>query len=244
MKSLSFYKGLSWLLVLNLLIKPVWIFFIDRQVQNIVGYEAYGKYFAVLNLSFVMFFLTDAGLSNMLNQRIASATQINVRQLLRIKISLSVLYLLTCILAAWFSQINQWQILFYVIITQTLNSMFIFCRSLVTANQHFTADAWLSVIDKFLMVLICGAIMYTSLFGNIDLISFLQVQMFCTATALIIALSFLFKKHLIHSGKKENFGLIVKQVLPFAIIILLMSTHYRLDGFLLERIHPDGAMEA
>ena len=60
MKSLSFFKGLSWLIVLNLLVKPVWIFFIDRQVQNIVGHELYGKYFALLNLSYVLYFLSDA----------------------------------------------------------------------------------------------------------------------------------------------------------------------------------------
>ena len=72
MKSLSFFKGLSWLIVLNLLVKPVWIFFIDRQVQNIVGHELYGKYFALLNLSYVLYFLSDAGLSSMLNQRMAS----------------------------------------------------------------------------------------------------------------------------------------------------------------------------
>src|SRR5688572_4106554 len=121
MKSHSFYKGLGWLLVLNILVKPVWIFFIDRQVQNIVGYESYGKYFAILNLSFVLFFLTDAGLSNMLNQRIASATQINVRQLLRIKILISLLYILTCFLVAWFSRIGQWEILIFVVLTQVLN---------------------------------------------------------------------------------------------------------------------------
>jgi len=32
--------------------------------------------------------------------------------------------------------------------------------------------------------------------------------------------------------------------LPYALIILLMSVHYRMDGFLLERIHPNGAHEA
>jgi O-antigen/teichoic acid export membrane protein len=35
-----------------------------------------------------------------------------------------------------------------------------------------------------------------------------------------------------------------KSALPFGIIVLLMSVHYRLDGFLLERIHPNGAYEA
>ena len=57
MKSIQFFKGLSWLIILNLLVKPVWLFFIDRQVQLAVGYEEYGKYFAILNLSYVLFFL-------------------------------------------------------------------------------------------------------------------------------------------------------------------------------------------
>ena len=40
MKSLPFFKGLSWLILLNLLVKPAWIFLVDREVQNIVGHEA------------------------------------------------------------------------------------------------------------------------------------------------------------------------------------------------------------
>jgi O-antigen/teichoic acid export membrane protein len=35
-----------------------------------------------------------------------------------------------------------------------------------------------------------------------------------------------------------------KAALPFGIVVLLMSAHYRLDGFLLERIHSDGAHQA
>src|ERR1700759_4077564 len=93
MRSSSFFKGLSWLIVLNLLIKPAWIFFIDRQVQNIVGYEEYGKYFSLLNLSYVLFFLNDAGLSNMLNQRMANGIPVNIGQLLRLKSFLLLLYI-------------------------------------------------------------------------------------------------------------------------------------------------------
>ena len=81
MKSIRYFKGLTWLIALNLLIKPVWLFFIDRQVQNIVGYEEYGKYFAILNLSYVLFFLSDVGISNMLNQRMAHQQALNIYQL-------------------------------------------------------------------------------------------------------------------------------------------------------------------
>ena len=83
MRSLSFFKGLSFLLVLNVLVKPVWIFFIDRQIQNQVGHEAYGKYFAVLSLSYILIFLADAGLTNMMNQRLANHESIHVRQYLK-----------------------------------------------------------------------------------------------------------------------------------------------------------------
>jgi O-antigen/teichoic acid export membrane protein len=49
---------------------------------------------------------------------------------------------------------------------------------------------------------------------------------------------------LIEQGRKEKLSLIIKWITPFALIILLMAMHYRLDGFLLERLRPDGAWQA
>src|SRR6476620_6112026 len=180
MKSLSFFKGLSWLILLNLLVKPVWIFFIDRQVQNIAGFDSYGKYFAILNLSFVLLAVADAGLSIMLNQRMAYHHHVNVSQFLRLKILLILLYTVACCFIAWLSHITSWQLFFYVILIQALTSLFVFLRSIITAHQYFTTDAWFSVIDKLLMILICGAMIYTSFFIRINLVIFLQVQTLCT----------------------------------------------------------------
>ena len=87
-KPKAFLKSLSLLLVLNFAIKPVWIFLIDRQMQNIAGAEAYGSYFAVLNLSIVLSFLSDAGLTNMMNQRIADQSGLNYGHYLKIKLVL------------------------------------------------------------------------------------------------------------------------------------------------------------
>lgn len=244
MKLLHFFKGLSWLIILNLLVKPVWIFFIDRQVQNIVGFEEYGEYFAVLNLSYVLFFLADAGLSNMMNQRMSGNLWVNVGQLLQLKFFLLLVYTGICFFAAWVSGIDQWEILLYVVIAQALASLFLFLRSIITAAQFFIADAWLSIIDKLLMVILCGALIYTSLFGSLSLLLFLQIQTACTAIAIIISFLFILSKKLIVAEKKEEIKKVFEQTFPFAIIILLMSLHYRLDGFLLERMNPNGAMEA
>lgn len=244
MKSTSFFKGLSWLIILNILVKPVWLFFIDRQVQNIVGYEEYGKYFAILNLSFVLFFLSDIGFSNMLNQRLANNIPVNILQLLRIKICFLLMYVIVFCFIGWVANISNWVVLLYLIIIQCLTSLLIFFRSIITANQYFGVDALLSIIDKTLMIIFCGAILYSSFFGSMTLLLFLEIQIGCSAIAVMISLLFILKKSLIITSNKENIGNILKQVLPFALIIVLMSIHYRLDGFLLERIHSNGAIEA
>jgi O-antigen/teichoic acid export membrane protein len=244
MKSLQFFKGLSWLIILNMLVKPVWLFFIDRQVQLLVGYEDYGKYFAILNLSYVLFFLSDIGISNMLNQRMANHLPLNIGQLVRIKGVLLVIYFIVFCFVGWLTKISEWNILFYVIAIQALTSLLIFFRNIITANQYFGTDAWVSIIDKSLMIVFCGSILYTSFFGSMSLLLFLQVQTLCTAIAVILSFLFILRKRLVTTNGKENIETIIKFVTPFALITLLMSVHYRLDGFLLERIHPNGAMEA
>lgn len=244
MKSHSFFKGLSWLIMLNLLVKPVWIFFIDRQVQNTVGHEAYGNYFALLNLSFVLLFLADAGLSTLLNQRMAQKANLDTRQLIRIKFILLFLYLIVGGFVGWLTHITQWNLLIYIFLIQLLNSLFVFLRNIITARQYFTADAWFSILDKSLMVLICGSILYTAWFGIMNLEIFLQVQLACTLAAVSILLWFISKKKLMVVTRSRDAENIIRSVIPFALVILLMGIHYRLDGFLLERIHPNGAYEA
>jgi O-antigen/teichoic acid export membrane protein len=244
MKSSLFFKGLSWLIILNLLVKPAWVFFIDRQVQNIVGFEAFGSYFALLNLSYVLFFIADAGLSNMLNQRIANNNAVNLKQLLQLKFVLLVIYCIVFCTVGWLTHIEQWDILIAVVLIQILTSLFLFLRSIITAHQYFSADAIFSVIDKLLMILLCGSVIYTSFFGSINLLLYLKVQVACTAIAISVAFVFILKKQLIILAPKENVLAVLKKIMPFTVIILLMSVHYRLDAFLLERIHPNGAYEA
>jgi len=244
MKAASFFKGLSTLIVLNLLVKPVWMFFIDRQVQNTVGHEAYGRYFAVLNLSYVLFFLSDAGLSNMINQRLAAGERLHIPQLFRLKVVMMAIYIVLCLFIGWLTGITQWTYLIYVLLIQVFTSLFVMARNMVTGYQLFTTDAWLSVIDKTLMTLICGAILYTQFFGSMDLDLFLQVQAFCTAVAAGVAFTVLSRRKIFTKGKFLQLEVLLRSILPFALIILLMSVHYRLDGFMLERLHYRGAEEA
>lgn len=246
MKLFLFFKSLGYLLFLNLLIKPVWIFGVDRQVQNVVGHEAYGQYFALLSLTLVLSFFADAGLTQMVNRQVASGQQFGVAQLLRIKLSLIAGYLLLVALFAAVAAIDDWYLLALVACVQALTSFYVFLRHLVTAHQLFATDAFLSVIDKILMVAIFMPLLYTSLFDvTVSLPFFLHVQIGCTATAIAMALAVIIKKRLLQQGEQGGAtGIAIRSVLPFALIILLMSAHNRMDGFMLERLRQDGAHQA
>ena len=55
-KPVRFYSSLGLLVLLNAIVKPFWIFAIDRQVQNVVGFEAYGVYFSLFNFQLFLVF--------------------------------------------------------------------------------------------------------------------------------------------------------------------------------------------
>ena len=245
MSAQPFYKNVARLLFLNVLIKPLWIFGVDRQVQNVVGPHAYGTYFALFNLSLVFSFITDAGLSTMMNRQVASGTPLNMGHLLRLKAALAAVYSVLVLAAAWLSGVDDWLILISVISIQVLLSFFNFLRGSITAHQLFAWDVWLSVLDKVLMLFFFLPLLYTQLFQiPITIHFFLEAQLFCTAIATSAALVIVLKKTVLHIEVRQKTTAILKQVAPYAGIILLMATHNRLDGFLLERLHRNGAYEA
>lgn len=248
--SSRFYSSLGLLIVLNVVIKPLWIFGVDRQVQNAVGTAAYGTYFSLFNLSIVFSFLLDWGLTTFFNRQLASQKENFIDKagsFLFIKLLFALVYMAIIFLAAWIAGIKRWDILLSIVLIQVFTSLFLFFRGIITAQQWFSTDAWLSVLDKTLMILLCGSLLYyPAVFGAMTIHKFLFTQTACTVLAMLCALGILFRRGVGFSVSSKS--VLNKQLftaaLPFAIIVLLMSLHYRLDGFLLERIHPNGAYEA
>ena len=67
----KFITNLLLLLFLNVLIKPFWLFGIDRTVQNLVGDQSFGLYFALLNFSMILNIFLDLGITSYNNRNIA-----------------------------------------------------------------------------------------------------------------------------------------------------------------------------
>ena len=49
----EFASNIALLILINLLIKPAYIFGVDRSVQNLVGAEDFGIYFGLYNFAFL-----------------------------------------------------------------------------------------------------------------------------------------------------------------------------------------------
>jgi O-antigen/teichoic acid export membrane protein len=248
-ESRHFYSSLGLLLLLNILIKPVWIFGIDRQVQNVVGFSVYGTYFSLLNFSIVFSFLLDWGFTGFFNRQLAAQRDgfdAVAGKFIYIKLLFVLLYAAVVILAGWLTRVDHWEILIAVIIIQSLTSLFVFLRGIITAKQWFRTDALLSVLDKGLMIVVCsGFFLWPAITGSMTIYSFLWIQVLCSAAAVLTAAVLVFSKAGLFTTRAPVINQsILRQALPFALIVLLMSAHYRLDGFLLERMHPDGAWQA
>lgn len=240
------------MIFLNLLIKPVAIFGIDATVQNRVGTEAYGLYFSLLNLSLLFNILLDFGINNFMVRNIAQNPKILSNywgKLLSLRVLLFVIYAIVTLTVAVVSDYNFEQIwmLAVLMFNQLLVAFIVFIRSHFSGLFLFKTDAFISVLDRFLLIIIGGVI----LFANLTKVPFkiewfIWIQTICYASTLLVAFVLLVAK----SGlPKVHFSLpfslvILRKSLPFAILVLLMMAYTRIDSVLLERIHEDGANEA
>ena len=245
MKSATFLKSFSGLVLLNVLVKPLWIFGIDRQLQVLVGHEEYGAYFSILSMAIILSFLADAGITNMLNRQLALQEPLHLGRLLRFKTVLVGLYCGVVAATAAASGITRWDIVWLVCGIQAGTSFLLFFRNILTGHQRFTTDAWMSVLDKLLMIVAAAPFLYP-MFGpvRITLETFLALQVATVFFTLVIAYMLTRRYTTTEAVYPPPLSGIISLTLPFTVLVLLMAVHNRLDAFLLERVHAQGAYEA
>ncbi|MCX6286309.1 MAG: oligosaccharide flippase family protein [Bacteroidetes bacterium] len=242
----KFLTNLSLLLFLNLLIKPFWVFGIDRTVQNLVGVETFGFYFVVFNFSFLFNILLDLGITNFNNRNIAQNHHLLSKHfsgILLMKLLLAFLYLgATFFVAIWKYNPDQLKILGVLAFNQFLISFILYLRSNISGLLMFKTDSFLSVLDRMLMILFCGILLWghvTSTPFRIEWFVYSQTAayVFTALTALLIVIRKAKFKRL--NWNWPFFLMIIKQSAPFALLVLFMTFYNRLDpvmlGYLLDK---------
>ena len=165
----KFVTNLGFLLLLNLLIKPFWLLGIDRAVQNTVGAESYGLYAALFNFSFLFNILLDVGITNYNNRNIAQHNHLLQKHLsgiLVLRLALSFGYFLISIFIAYLLGYRGWQLsmLCVLLLNQALISFILYLRSNIAGLHLFKIDSMISVLDRFIMIFLCGVLLW----GNIS----------------------------------------------------------------------------
>ena len=195
----KFIGNLALLLALNFLVKPLWIFGVDRQVQNILGAEDYGLYFALLNFSFLFAILLDVGITNFNNRNISQNQQLlrkHIFALFNLKLLLSAVYaavLLVVALVIGYKS-SVFPLLITLCVNQVLLSLILFVRSNYAGLQLFKTDSILSVLDRFLMIILGLCIIYYDEGSLLSIQNFAFLQTLSYFAVLLIALFALGKR--------------------------------------------------
>ena len=246
----TFVTNLALLVFLNLLVKPYWIFGIDRVVQNTVGTENYGVYAALFSLSIILNIILDMGITNFNNKNIAQHNQLLRKyfsNIVVLKFSLGLVYaIIACTVGAFlgFSAI-KFHLFAFLILNQFLLSLILYLRSNISGLYMYKTDSVISVVDRLLMIGLCGILLFLHPKDfKIEWFVYAQTISY-SATALIAFLIVYSKAKFFKISFDFTFLLVIlKQSYPFALLVLLMGLYTRMDMVMVEHMLPNGAEQA
>jgi O-antigen/teichoic acid export membrane protein len=233
-------------------VKPFWIFGIDRTVQNTVGADQYGFYFSLISFSLLLNILLDIGITNFNNRAIAQEPHLlseYFSSIIVLKFLLGIFYAVICLavgLVIGYKSV-QFRMLVFLIINQFLASFLLYLRSNISGLQYFRTDSLISVLDRTIVIIICGVLLWGKITEQQFRIEwFVYAQTAAYLLTLVVAfLIVISKTKFFRPGfDLTYFSSILKKSYPFALLVLLMSFYNRIDSVMLERLLTEGKTEA
>jgi len=245
----EFLANLLFLLFINLVIKPTYLFGVERVVQNVVTENLYGIYFSILNLTLILNIIADFGIQNYNTRYISQHPHLLPKYFsafLLTKGLLSLVYALVLVLVGVFTG-YLWEypgIMLGMTLCQVLNSMVMYFRSNIAGLGLYWVDSLVSVIDRLVVILFLGIPLWAGYYDgrNFDIQWFVNVQLLGFGTGALV--SFAIVRY--HSGPITlrfnwlRMLAIVKAGVPFALSFILMNMYTRVDAPLMERMLVDG----
>jgi len=246
-----FFSNLLFSLLLNLLIKPIAIFGIDAQVQNVVGLDNYGLYFSLLSLSLILNILMDLGINNYVIKTVAKnqeEAKSQISSILVLRLVLFLFYIGMLFSAAFLLGYDSiaMKMLFFLGLNQLFIVFIAYFRGFFSGLQHYKLDSFFSVFDRIILIITAGSVLFLPIGYQMTIPLFVQLQTF--GYFLTFMLAFIFFKRLVGTIRwnidLRHFTSVLQKSLPFALLIILMSIYTRIDGILLQQLGANGNMEA
>ncbi|MGE0561078.1 MAG: polysaccharide biosynthesis C-terminal domain-containing protein [Flavobacteriales bacterium] len=214
--------------------------------------EDYGVYFALFNFSMLFSILLDLGLTNYNNKNIAQNNHILSKYfsgLLTFKFLLSAIYFVITFVVGYVVGYGseRFMMLLLLSVNQFFISLILFMRSNISGLHLFAMDSILSVLDKVLMIVFCGLLLWANVIDTpFSIFHFIYAQTFAyLITATVVFTIIIIKTKLFIFQLNIPFLLVtLKQTIPYAFLVLTMTFYYRLDAIMLDLMLIDGEQQA
>jgi O-antigen/teichoic acid export membrane protein len=260
----AFVKNLLWLQLLNWLVKPLWILWIEREIQLRMGDAWYGVYTLHFNLVLLFAVLLDAGLNSYVSREIAAHGRLlHPKRMLFLRLALGLVYVVLVVVVAQVQPGIQGEFLLYALLNQVLASVVLMLRSVLQGKQRFVSDSWLSVVDRVVALAVCTWMLkvYTpAMFGSEGgVLMFQLAQFFGYAMAMLLGLVLVFWGGMRGAGEKDkaqsdaldlkgaeagkSLGDWSKEVVWFGVMALAMSLFTRIDVQMIQRYAGSALLE-
>ncbi len=247
-----FIENLAFFITLNLLVKPIYVFGIDRVVQNTVGTVNYGTYFPLLNFVLIFQIFLDLGIENYTRKELAQNPILQSRLFsgfVVIKLLLILLFLISFAFIGIILPHSQfeWKLLMLLVVNQSMASLILYMRANMGGLHLFKAEGIISVLDRLFMIVICGVLLLNPVSKSAFKIEwFVLAQTIAYLLTLITAFVFVYRNTTIVKlkTKRITYLLILRSLKPYAILALLMAFYYRIDSVFLRYFIPNGKEQA
>jgi O-antigen/teichoic acid export membrane protein len=215
-------------------------------MQTIVGAESYGFYFSLLSFTWILNFLLDIGITNFNNRDISRHRQLldkYFQNIFTIKLLLGAGYFILALIGGiiWGYTTEQLTMLSILLGNMFVFSFTLYLRSNISALQLFKTDSIMSVVDRFLLVILSALLIWGNIFDEVTIYHYVYAQSISYLVAFFVAL-FIVLSHISNFRLRINRSYVIallKQSFPFALLFLLMSSYKWFDSFILERLLPE-----
>jgi O-antigen/teichoic acid export membrane protein len=246
----QFFRNALLQVSLNLAVKGVYLFAVERVVQNMLPEGDYGLYFALLGLGMLLQVVADFGLQ-LFNSRVLAGHRHLLAKyfpyFVGLKLLLGLLFIVLLLLAGLLLGYRGEAIYLLMVAggVQFFNSVVLYLRSNLSGLGKYATDGWFSIMDKSLMIVTVGGLLVFAP-AELTIFRFAGLQLaswFLTAVALLLVVRDRLPRKL-PKFKRATFALLLRGGAPFALAVFLATAYTRTDAIMIERLLTDGAEAA
>lgn len=230
------FGNISFVVLLNVLIKPVWLV-LENDVQDKIGHTEFGLYTALFSLGYIFASLTDIGLNQYITKKLASEPS-GIKgvfsTIFALKITMLILYPLFMTIVGWVIGYNEREIYFLIVLSfaQAIVQLLFFLRANFQANQHFMVDSTASVMDKFILILLVVIMLSQRI--TLDMFIYARLASLIVTVVIFYIVSIKLFDYIAPKLDLTNLKYLIKQSIPFAIITILYSLNEKIDSVMID----------